>query len=137
MKIRPMREGDVNFILSTWLRSYYEELRRNGNKGVAYPKDDVFFHGHQALIKVRLGDAQESGQALVCVAPDDENQIIGWMISLGECLHYIYVKQVFRQMGVAKALLNAPGPVPVKNYSHHTKYSKYLNKGLTYDPYKF
>jgi hypothetical protein len=134
MKIRPMVETDVNFVLSTWLRSYYEELKRNGTKGVIYPKDDIFFQGHQAKIKMRLADAQESGGALVCTAPDDDNQIIGWIIFKGDCAHYCYVKQVFRKMGVAKALR---AKALVKFYSHHTRFARYLNQGLIYDPYKF
>lgn len=130
MKIRPMREGDVNFILSTWLRSYYEELKRNGSKGVAYPKDDVFFQGHQAEIKARLSEMSVK----VCVAPDDDNQIIGWAAIEGDTVHYVYVKQVFRQMGVARNLLSEHN---FADYSHHTRFSKYLNKGLVYDPYRF
>ena len=135
MKIRPMREGDVNFILSTWLKSYYEELRRNGSKGVAYPKDDVFFQGHQEKIKETI----KNGECFVCVAPDDENQIIGWIAMSATAVHYCYVKQVFRQMGVAKQLmlLTQARITPIFSYSHYTRYSKYLNKGLQYDPYKF
>lgn len=135
MKIRQMREGDVNFILSTWLRSYYEELRRNGSKGVMYPKDDVFFQGHQERIKERL----KVIECHVCTAPDDENQILGWIaFDKGTC-HYVYVKQVFRKMGVAKRLMLIAyaRPDSMAFYSHHTRYSKHLNKGLTYDPYKF
>lgn len=130
MKIRPMREGDVNFILSTWLKSYYEELRRNGHKGVVYPKDDIFFQGHQGRIKQHL----PSMTVMVCTPPDDENQIIGWLAGDQSALHYVYVKQVFREMGVAKALMNS---CSFKSYSHHTRFSKYLNRGLQYDPYKF
>lgn len=130
MKIREMRDGDTNFILSTWLKSYYEALRHYGQKGCPYPKDDVFFQGHQAEIKNNLS----AMSVMVCVAPDDENQIIGWLAHKGECLHYVYVKQVFRKLGVAKALIKQ---APASSYSHHTRFSKYICKGLTYDPYKF
>lgn len=130
MKIRPMIDGDVNFILSTWLKSYYEALRHYGAKGCPYPKDDVFFQGHQEAIK----DTLKTSQALVCVAPDDDNQIIGYAVLNGNCAHYVYVKQVFRQMGVAKALLK---DAKLTSYSHHTRHARHINKGLTYDPYKF
>lgn len=130
MRIRPMREGDVNFILSTWLRSYYEELKRYGQRGCPYPKDDVFFQGHQARIKEHL----PSMTVMVCVAPDDENQIIGWIAGDEKSLHYAYVKHVFRQMGVVKALMKS---CSFDRYSHHTRFSKYICKGLLYDPYKF
>lgn len=130
MKIRPMRDGDVNFILSTWLRSYYEELKRYGQKGCPYPKDDVFFQGHQEEIKKNLPGMTVN----ICVAPDDDNQIIGWAATDNKCLHYIYVKQVFRKMGVAKKLLES---CKFERYSHHTRFSKHICKGLIYDPYKF
>lgn len=131
MKIRPMLESDVNFVLSTWLKSYYEEMRRNGSKGVIYPKDDVFFQGHQERIK----DILKTAKAEICTAPDDDNQIIGWVVYDLNSIHYCYVKQVFRKMGVAKALISRA--LTARSYSHHTKYTKFINKGLKYDPYKF
>lgn len=130
MKIRPMREGDVNFILSTWLRSYYEELKRYGQKGCPYPKDDVFFQGHQERIKEHLPKMT----VMVCVAPDDENQILGWSAHLNGCLQYVYVKHFVRKMGIAKALMKS---CSFDRYSHHTRFSKHICKGLTYDPYRF
>ena len=130
MKIRPMREGDVNFILSTWLKSYYEELKRYGHKGAPYPKDDVFFQGHQSRIKEHL----PSMTVLVCVAPDDDNQIIGYLACDNKTLHYAYTKNVFRKMGVFKALVKS---CALDRYSHHTRFSKHICKGLTYDPYRF
>lgn len=131
MKIRPVLDSDINFILSTWLKSYYEELRRNGSKGVIYPKDDVFFQGHQDKIKELIKIASID----VCTAPDDDNQIIGWIAYDSNAIHYCYVKQVFRKMGVARALRTKA--LTAKSYSHHTRYSRYLNTGLVYDPYKF
>lgn len=129
MNIRPMLDTDLNFVLSTWLKSYYEEQKRNGSKGVIYPKDDVFFQGHQAKIKEILKTAECS----IATAPDDDSQILGWACFEKGIVHYIYVKQVFRKLGVAKRLM----PAQVNSYSHHTRYSRYLNNGLTYDPYTF
>jgi ribosomal protein S18 acetylase RimI-like enzyme len=131
MKIRSMLDTDVNFVLSTWLKSYYEELRRNGSKGVIYPKDDVFFQGHQNKIK----DLLTKAKCEVCTAPDDDNQIIGYVVYDLDSVHYIYVKQVFRKMGVAKALISRA--FTARLYSHHTRFTKFINKGLQYDPYKF
>lgn len=131
MKLRSMIEGDINFVLSTWLKSYYEELKRNGSKGVIYPKDDVFFQGHQSRIKEVL----KTSECLVCVAPDEDNQIIGWIVFDKDAIHYCYVKQVFRKMGVARELQKQA--IQPRSYSHHTRFSRYLNKGLTYNPYSF
>lgn len=132
MKIRPMQDGDTNFILSTWLKSYYDALKYYAHNGAPYPRDDVFFQGHQNRIKEKL----KSAQVLICVAPDDDNQIIGWLCFDDKSFHYCYVKQVFRKMGVAKKLKESAF-VNQKSYSHHTKYSRYLNTGIIYDPYRF
>lgn len=131
MKIRSMLDSDVNFILSTWLKSYYEELKRHGLKGVIYPKDDIFFQGHQERIKELL----KTASCDICTAPDDDHQIIGWIVYDKDSIHYAYVKQVFRKMGVAKALISRA--LTARSYSHHTKYTRHINKGLVYDPYKF
>lgn len=136
MNIRPMGDSDLNFVLSTWLKSYYEALKfyASGSVRVPYPKDDVFFQGHQAKIKALL--LNPNTHCLVCVAPDDNDQIIGWLVYDRSTLHYCYVKHVFRNLGAGKKL-KAAMTAPVALYSHHTKFSKHLNQGLTYDPYKF
>jgi hypothetical protein len=133
MNIRPLRDGDVNFILSTWLKSYYDALTTFSKRAQAKiaPPNEIFFKEHQEKIKAEL----LKSKCLVCVAPDEENQIIGYIVFDGDCLHYCYVKQVFRKMGVAKAL--SAKAQSLKHYSHHTPYSKYVNKGLVFNPYKF
>lgn len=141
MNIRPMREGDVNFVISTWLKSYYEALKwyASGSIRVPYPKDDVFFKGHQLKIKKHLEDIQSAvnngTKCSICVAPDEDNQIIGWIVYDKDAIHYCYVKHVFRKMGVGRALVKLAGNT--KSYSHHTKYSRYLNSSLEFNPYKF
>lgn len=136
MNIRPLRDSDYNFVLSTWLRSYYEALKyySSGSVRVPFPKDDVFFQGHQAKIKALM--ALPGVECLVCVAPDDENQIVGWAVFDRDCLHYVYAKHVFRRLGIGNKIREAI-TAPITTYSHHTKFSKHVNKGLTYNPYAF
>lgn len=136
MNIRPLKDSDYNFVLSTWLKSYYEALKyyASGSVRAPYPKDDIFFQGHQAKIKGLL--LTPGVQCLIMTAPDDDNQIIGWAVFDEGALHYIYVKHVFRRLGVGKKLREAV-TAPVTIYSHHTKFSRHVNQGLTFDPYKF
>lgn len=136
MITRPARNSDVNFILSAWLKSYYNALKfyASGSIKVPYPKDDIFFQGHQARIKGLM--ASHGVESMVCVAPDDEDQIIGWIVFDKACVHYVYVKHLYQRMGVSKELMKNL-PVSVKAYSHHTKMAKYINQGLVYDPYQF
>lgn len=138
MNLRPFRdESDMNFVLSTWLRSYYDALKwySSGSIRVPYPKDDVFFQGHQAKIKGLL--LSPGTQCVICVAPDDENQIIGWVVYDKDCLHYMYVKHVFRRLKIGAKLREEANQGTLKTYSHHTKFSKHINQGLIYDPYRF
>lgn len=133
MKIRLAKESDINFVLSTWLRSYYDALRHYSQRAKAgfVPSNDIFFKEHQEKIKNRL----KSSQVLICTAPDEDDQIIGYLVFEDDCLHFCYVKNVFRKMGVAKELKKKAGTL--KNYSHHTTYSRYLAKGLVFNPYLF
>lgn len=131
MKIRPMQEGDVNFVLSTWLKSYYDALKYYAYKGAPYPVDDVFFKGHQDKIKELL----KTALCDVCVAPDDDTQIIGWIVYDKDTFHYCYVKHVYRRLSANK--LKSHATLGQSAYSHHTKYSRYINQGQIYDPYKF
>lgn len=135
MNIRPLRESDMNLVLSTWLKSFYEALKyySGGSIRVPYPRDDIFFQGHQAKIKALL--LTPSVKCMVCVAPDEDNQILGWTVYDHETVHYVYVKHFVRKMGIGKKLRECAGTA--LKYSHHTKHSRYLNKGLTYDPYRF
>lgn len=135
MIIRPLQDGDTNFILSTWLRSHYASLQfySSGTIIVPYPRDDVYFQGHQDKIKAVM--ALPGTRAMVCVAPDEPTQIMGWIVFDDETVHYCYVKAMYRRMGIGKRLVASASSA--SKYSHHTKHSKYINKGLQYDPYKF
>ena len=141
MKIRPARDTDMNLVLSTWMSSvfscyehYAGRIHGTDRKSIRpFPSKGVFFEGHQLKIKALL--LSPKTECLVCVAPDDDNQIIGWIVFDPDTVHYCYVKHVFRKYGAAKALMKMPKTA--KFYSHHTTHSKYINQGLTFDPYKF
>lgn len=133
MIIRSLKTGDVNFILSSWLRAYYDALTTYSRKARSKlaPSNDVFFTEHQAKIKELL----KTASVHVCTAPGDDDQIIGYIVCDSDTLHFCYVKNVFRHLGVAKKLKSEH--VGLKHYSHHTPYSKYVNQGLIFNPYKF
>lgn len=133
MIIRPHKEGDINFILSTWLRSYYDSLTHYSKKAQARiaPPNEVFFEHHQAKIKQVIPDCE----IRILTTEEDQNQIIGYIVYQKDTLHFCYVKAAFRKMGVAKKLKEKA--LGLTCYSHHTTYSKYVAKELTYNPYKF
>lgn len=123
--LRPANESDKNFLLSTWLKSYYVH-------GNAYrkPNQTIYYKEHQEFIKRKL----ESCIVTIATTTEDETQIIGYIVNDPECTHYLYVKNLFRGFGIAKKLMEGNKR---PTYSHHTSYSDQVNKGMSYDPYSF
>lgn len=144
--IRKLKDSDFNFVLSTWMKSFYEAILHYCEKSdylkskgcncptAPYPRSAVFYKSYQEKIKSKF----HSGEIMIDVfhSPEDEDQIIGWIAYDKECIHYCYVKQVFRKYGIAKKLI-ANANKGFTTYTHHTVYSRNFNKGLIYDPYKF
>lgn len=131
--IREFRDEDTNFVISTWLRSFY-----SNQTGYKEPSK-VFFHEHQKQIKKLWNDKK-----LFCylaVSPEDEDIILGFAVfGIDYTLHYVCVKEVYKRLGVARALLN----MFYKNRSeiitsHWTKDCAHLNKiyKLNYNRYRF
>lgn len=109
-KIRPLREGDWHFVLSSWLRSFAAGKTQT-------PK---FWAQNQAFIEDRR---QRGATFLVACDPDDEDFIFGWSCAEGPVLHYVYVKEAFRHAGVARALAAESFPCSTIWFTHQTNYS--------------
>lgn len=121
MRIRPATENDRRFVVNSWFESY----RPHVDAGF-----DVFAAGHRRHMDALFA---------VCPPPsvacdlEDPDTIFGWALAKGAHLHYVYVKQPFRRLGVAKALV-----VPaVKWYTFETPAGLTLAKSLQlrYDPW--
>lgn len=136
VSFRPQVESDLNFILS----SYAESFRRSPYSGVLPDKayyDAARDHFSQIM-------KRENAQTLLCVAEGEAppNDLFAWVVWEPGVLHYVYVKHLFRGMGVARDLLRRTGLDPTKatcTYTHRTKFSgDYLREHETqrwkYDP---
>ena len=117
IKTRPGTPEDFNFVLSTWLKSYQ-----------AHGK--IYFKEHQELIKKKL----ERCKVDIVTTDEDESQIIGYMVHDADCVHYLYIKNLFRNFKIAKKLVSES---TATYYSQHTSYSKRISGKLVYDPYRF
>lgn len=131
-KTRPAKESDFNFIISTWLRSY-----RHASYFAKRITDKVYYKYQNEICKQLLS------KAIVWVACDkeDENVIYAYTVidpnSL--CVHFMYTKSAFRQLGLAKSLINE-SKIPYKElqFSYWTKDSNWIIEKypeLTYNPY--
>lgn len=102
LSFRALKETDLNFVLNAWMKSY-----RDSKRSI---KNAAYFTGQQKLIgalgerrRLIIGcdaDAPEWIAGFVCGIPLEDNRIL---------IDYVYVKQPYRERGVAKALIAALG----------------------------
>jgi hypothetical protein len=97
---------------------------------IARPYNNIYFKEHQEIIKAILDRATVT----IATTTEDPTQIIGYIVSDSECVHYVYLKDVFRGFGIAKKLLLTTSS---RFYSQHTKQSNKVNSCLSYNPYLF
>jgi len=98
-----LREGsgnDESFIYSSWLRSY-----RASKVNSAF-STDLYYERQTSIIDQIL----PRSSVIVACGSDDLDHIYGYLVfdkphSYELKIHYIYVKQAFRHMGIGRALL--------------------------------
>ena len=107
--IRPAVKEDKNFILASWLRCY-----RSSSYFCRRIRKNVFFKYHHVIADRILSHAT----VLIAADPTDANVIYGYLISefyepdQKHVVHFIYIKEAFREMGIAKQLFTAAGLEP-------------------------
>lgn len=122
ISIRQARESDRRFVVNSWFQSYRPHA---GDVGF-----DVYSKGHRAHIEDLFLACPPPA---VAVAAEDPDTILGWSLSRGDHLHYVYVKQAFRRLGIGSLLV----PTGMKWYTFRTPAGLALAKRfqLRYDPW--
>lgn len=131
--IRPALESDVAFIFRSWLKSYK-------NSWFAKNIENTIYYSEHHKVLERL---MSEKTVLIACNSDDTDQIYGFMCCEKtegiNVIHFIYVKHVFRNMGIAKRLLEVQGhdPKTAGVYTHHTRIAEKLapKANLVYHPY--
>lgn len=124
--MRPGHADDRAFVFSSWLKSYRDSMPLVWN--------GTYYAGQHSLIERLLDDAQT--QVVVASPIDDDLTILGWAVrskpSTLRALHYVYVKEAFRRMGIGASLA---GEFQVA--THMTRYGQLALKGrpVVYNPY--
>ena len=132
LQVRAAEPSDLAFIFKTWLKSYYYS-----SPAVLHIPPEVYFHEHHKVAERLL---RKSVVPVVCQrsAP---GVLLGFAVlemSTPLCLHWLYVKNAWRKMGVAAKLL---GSIDLNTcvYSHWTHAIKGWTAArwprLRYDPY--
>jgi hypothetical protein len=137
--IRPIDpKKDLNFILSSWLKSY-----RNSDFATCI-SNDTYYAFHQGLISQIL--THPTNTLTIIASVEDPDQILGYAsYSITKpIIHYIYMKQPFRRLGLGRYLFEGvrnhfktleENPVTICTHKckRWARTSKALN--LTYNPY--
>lgn len=118
--IRPMQAADENFVIHSWLKANWD-LYASKLPGI---DRDAYYRGQQGVI-VRALDRPLS-EVLVVTPRGDGLTIIAWVCSEKmphhpeTILHFVYVKEAFRDMGIAGLLVRAAGMDPERLVYTHT-----------------
>lgn len=95
--IRPYKEADHNFICSSYINSSYFNSMDKSTRMIK--KID-----HDRAMDRKINEMITQSLVMVAVPEEDPDLIAGFIIFTYDCAHYLYVKQNFRNMGVASEL---------------------------------
>ena len=126
--IIPGTESARSLVYATWLRSY-----EASSLAAKHIPRDVFFAEHHKVIDRVLG---RGASVRVAALPDEPDVILGWAVTEGPVVHYVYVKPPFRKHGMATALLaDAPRPFTFSHWTHVLRDLHPKMTGCVYNPY--
>jgi GNAT superfamily N-acetyltransferase len=109
-RVRGRHVDDTELLFSSWLKSNLAN--------VAYKQmpPETYWYQHHRIIESYMDDATTAW--VIAHAPDDPRFIYGWICgqvarrpdeSVSPVVHFVYVKQDFRRLGVASQLLKLMG----------------------------
>jgi len=108
-RIESMQAHDVDFIWSSWLKSYRSSPHTRKWSEAAY------LDYQRPRIERLLGRSQ----VLVARPLDWAQGILGYLVYEPNLIHYVYVKSTYRHQGVARSLLATSGvQLSECSYSH-------------------
>lgn len=127
--LRSMRKEDEAFVYSTWLKAIYYGNRwktgflEDSNDPPREAPVDVygaidkqaFFSAYHAFLG-RLF-AKPTICVLICCLKEDQDVILGYSVTEPGVLHFVFVKEPWRRLGIARDLI----PANTKVFTHLTK----------------
>lgn len=111
--VRPVAKDDWALIYSSWKKSH--RGRRKERQRSAVPPVE-YYHRMQRRIDACL--AREGAEVIVACDADDPDFILGWACVEGDVLHYVYVRQAARGLGVARKLLAGRRVTRATHWTH-------------------
>lgn len=127
--VRPMRREDASelgFVTQTWLRSSMRSKLAELIPRAVYVREE------SALVS-RIVDRSSVFVAEAVAVP---GELSGWICTDGDVLHFLYVKQPYRRLGIGRALMQVARKC--KYASHWTRRAdecEPLFGSLTFNPF--
>lgn len=125
-------EADQAFVYSTWLRNY-----KYSSYFAKRIKPAIFFAGQHKVIDHLL--AKPSTKVVVACDRNDADTIMGYLAFEPGVVHFVFVKDAYRKLGVATALFASQRiDVNQAKFTHWCfPVDELIRKfpDMTYDPY--
>lgn len=133
VRIRPATEADTAFIFNSWLKCC-----KHGPTGKLI-QSSVFYAGQHQVIEGLL----KTTHCFIACNHNDVSQIFGYAVAERVedvfVVHMVYVKEPYRRLGIASALLEALGlkEKEVFFFTHKTQQSDRINGkiNMVYHPF--
>lgn len=123
--IRLAKENDRAFIMATWLRGLYY-----GNPWFNEIKKDNFMDKYHEIISQLI--AKPTVESHIAALEEDPDIILGYSITEAQTLHWIFVKEAWRRIGIAKSLI----PENIDKTTHLTVLGRKLKpQSMEFDPF--
>jgi GNAT superfamily N-acetyltransferase len=138
ISIRNYKEEDKAFVISTWLKSFYTNMPsyKVNSRYYIKPESNEFYKFHSKVVQSVLEKPLTT--VLIACNEEDENQIFGYIIYDENCMHWLYVKQVYRRNGIGTRLLKEADFFDCKIATHLSNDFGYFSKlfsQIKYNPY--
>lgn len=97
--IRPMVENDRAFLANSWLQNFKRESDWSRHLDV-----EMYFRSHRHLVHKLLA----TSDVWVACDPEDPTLILGFIVGYDSpeaaVIHYLYVREKFRRVGIGRQL---------------------------------
>jgi len=101
IRIRPASEADVDFIFNSWLKCGRQ------SQSVKSIQNEIYYYHQHKVIEGLL----KTCTVLIACSAEDTLQIYGYLVCGKveniDVIHFIYVKQAYRKLGIANLLLQS------------------------------
>lgn len=136
IEVRAYQESqDKAFIYSTWLKNY-----KHSSYFAKRIRPVTYFKGHHIVIDHLL--KKPSTNVIIACPKGDQETILGYLayeILEKPVVHFTFIKDAFRKMGIARALFEAaaidPNKICFTHWTHPVDELIQKYPDMIYDPY--